>query len=232
MIGRQCRAVGKPHDESELILLGKELIRHVRTNHARLWTSNRFGQFPHTFRQVSELFRRSVISQPHEHHVDDHDAPPDARLVPIAEGTFYITPGLPVRFRNALVIEPLATCHPDVEFCPTLFQVKPQRHQREPFLLDRGAQPLELSAVDEELARTVRFVVGAVAMGVRRDIGADQPKLAVVDSGIRFGYGCLSITNRFDLGAGQDKTGLDGLENGKIMKRPAVAGDHPVSAPV
>jgi len=57
--------------------------------------------------------------------------------------------------------------------------------------------------VQQQLARPFRLVVEAVGLEIFRNVGIDQPDLAVLGIGIGFRDRGLAIADRLDLGAGQ-----------------------------
>src|SRR5918994_4156967 len=83
--------------------------------------------------------------------------------------------------------------------------------------------------MNEELARAVSLVIGAIAMAVGRHVGANQPQLTILEARVGFGDGRFPVADRLDLGAGQDDARLDRLENVKIVEGAPVAGDDAVA---
>src|SRR5947199_5916553 len=63
--------------------------------------------------------------------------------------------------------------------------------------------------MQEQLPRPLRLVVEAVALQIFGDVGVDQPEFAVLGIGIGLRDRALAAADRFDLGAGQGKAGLD-----------------------
>ena len=59
----------------------------------------------------------------------------------------------------------------------------------------------------------------------RRDVGPDQPRLALLDPGVGIGEVDLARPDRLDLGSGQDDAGLERLVDRELVARSPVEGD-------
>ena len=83
------------------------------------------------------------------------------------------------------------------------------------------------AAVQQQLAASVG-IVGADAVGelVRGDVHALQPQLAPGPAGVGVGELDLAEPQALDLAALQHDPGLDGVEDGVVVARPAVGGDR------
>ena len=84
----------------------------------------------------------------------------------------------------------------------------------------------DLVAMEQELARPVRDVVVAVSLGVLRDVGADQPRLAALDARRRPRRCSPVRSDALDLGAGQHEARLEGVLDGVVVACSAVEGDR------
>src|SRR5690349_15667231 len=81
----------------------------------------------------------------------------------------------------ALVVKFFALGHRQKKLGAAAFvEIKFERDQRHAFAIDRAHEPIDLLSVQQELARTFRLVVEAVALQIFRDVGVDQPNLAVL----------------------------------------------------
>src|SRR3712207_8586629 len=83
----------------------------------------------------------------------------------------------------ALVVVALAPGQGELALDLALGEVQRERHQRQAALAGLADQPLDLLAVQQELAGAARLVVGPAAVRVLGDVQAAQPHLAVVDRG-------------------------------------------------
>src|SRR5207237_3894227 len=81
-----------------------------------------------------------------------------------------------------LVVELFAASQAELDLCPaTLTDVEAERDDRLALLLRPPEELVDLGSMEEELARPLRLVVVAVALLERRDVGADEPRLALLD---------------------------------------------------
>src|SRR6516225_4747548 len=127
----------------------------------------------------------------------------------------------------ALVVQLLAAGERKLEFGAALVvEIELERHQRHSLALDRADELVDLAAVQEELAQALGGVVEAAALQVFRDVGVDQPDLAVTRIGIGFRDGRLAAAQRFDLCAGEREPDLEGLADLVVEARLAIVGDH------
>jgi hypothetical protein len=97
----------------------------------------------------------------------------------------------------------LAAPDPDLELGASLADVELQRHEREALRLAASDQLGDLVPVEEQLPGRGRLVVVPVPLLVRRDVRADQPRLAALDAGVRLGEVDAAGADRLDLGPGQ-----------------------------
>src|SRR5262249_37736501 len=70
-----------------------------------------------------------------------------------------------------------------------------------------------------------RLVIEAVALQIFRDVGVDQPELAILGIGVGFRDRALAAADRLHLGAGQGKAGLDGVLDRIVEARFAIFGN-------
>ena len=99
-----------------------------------------------------------------------------------------------------------------------------------PFCLRPAQQLVDLAPMEQQLPVPLRLVVVAVALLEGRDVGADQPGLALLDPGVGAGDVHLAGADRLDLGAGQRDAGLEGLLDRELMARFSVEGDGRIVA--
>src|SRR5437764_5921008 len=95
----------------------------------------------------------------------------------------YLPRHLPAADRLSLVIDVLAPGQRDLDLGVRTGEVDPGRDQRQPALGRLADQPLDLLAVQQQLARALRIVVAASRGTVRRDVHPEQPHLTVPDGG-------------------------------------------------
>ena len=73
-------------------------------------------------------------------------------------------------------------------------EVDPGRDQGQAAPLATTDEALDLVAVQEQLAGSLRIVVLSARRGVRRDVGIAQPHLATLDHGVRIAELRLALT--------------------------------------
>ncbi len=164
-----------------------------------------------------------------EHHHDTRSG--TFVLVPATflEGLFDVALGVAVGDSLALVIELLAARNTDIHFGPTVAQPHAQWHEGHPLSLGLATEVFDLTAVNQQFTGAGRIVVRIGAMGIRRDVGADQPQLVVVDAHVRLTDGDLSFTNRFDFRPGQHHASLDAVIDEVFVKRAAILRDDTIT---
>src|SRR5581483_3404178 len=97
---------------------------------------------------------------------------------------------------------------------------------REPALGRLPHQPLDLAAVEQQLAGTHGLVAPLVhRLLVGRDVHALEPHLPVPHPRIRLRERSAAPAERLDLRAGQHDPGLEPLEDLVVVKRPPVGDD-------
>src|SRR5438105_1766206 len=126
----------------------------------------------------------------------------------------------------ALVEELLAANHRDLGLHSPAFEVEPERDDRQPLLDDLYLQSIDLAAVKKQFAFSLGLMVFAVAMAVRRDVGADQERLAAAEIDVAILEVDPRLSERFDFGAGESDSGLDLLQDEVVVKRLAIRGDQ------
>ena len=82
-----------------------------------------------------------------------------------------------------------------------------------PSRLIAALQPVDLALRQQQLTAAARLVIEAVCLQIFRQIGIDQPHLAALIRGVGFGDIGLALAQRLDLGAGQNQTGLVGIDD-------------------
>src|SRR5204863_1306623 len=103
----------------------------------------------------------------------------------------------------AFIEKLLAADDGDLRLHPSALEVKAQRHNRQPLLDDLSLELVDFPAVEQELSLPFGFVILAIAVGVRRDMDADQPRLAPVDVHVAVLQIHLGFAQGLHLGAGQ-----------------------------
>src|SRR5436305_8502613 len=83
-----------------------------------------------------------------------------------------------------LVAAFLAPPQGELDLGAAVLEVQAGRDEREALLGHLGGEPLDLAAVQEELALPVGVVRGDRGLLVRRDVQADEPELAVARVGV------------------------------------------------
>src|SRR6187402_649670 len=66
--------------------------------------------------------------------------------------------------RLPFVVEVFAARHGQLHFCTPFFEVHPERHQREPLVGRLAGELLDLTLMQQELARSLRLVVEVVGL--------------------------------------------------------------------
>src|SRR3954469_14281409 len=80
----------------------------------------------------------------------------------------------------ALVVQLLALGDRELHLGPAaLVEIEFERNQRHAFTIDRAEQLVDLLAMQQQLARTLWFVIEAIGLQVFGNVGVDQPDLAV-----------------------------------------------------
>ena len=156
----------------------------------------------------------------------------DPRLAPSADAG-HLAVHIPFRVSIGDLSTPvmllLAARQAELDLGPAaVVDVQPEGHDRLPLLARPPDQLVDLRAVEQQLPFALGLVVAALGRCLleRRDVGADQPRLAVaVDARIRIGQVDLVGANRLDLGAGQCEAGLHGLVDRIFMSGSPVQGD-------
>src|SRR5436305_12153097 len=158
------------------------------------------------------------------------------RSAPALERAFHVTLGLPLGEVTALVPLFLAAGERELDLRPAVAEVELRRDKREAPLPDLAGERVDLLAAKEELPVAVGIVVLAVPLVVDRDVGADEPGLVPAHVPVRLLERGPALAERLHLGAGQDETGLDSIQEVVVVPRPAVvddqllgSGSHPAS---
>src|SRR3546814_14173713 len=85
---------------------------------------------------------------------------------------------------------------------------------------------VDLTPVEQQLARTPRFVIVPIAVTEFGNITVDQPNLIAFHLGIALGDGALAEAQRFDLGPLQRDPRLEHLLDRIVEARAPVLGDN------
>src|SRR5688572_2158590 len=128
--------------------------------------------------------------------------------------------GFPVRDVPALVVELLAAPEPQLQLrLASRRDVDLERDEGQALGLGLAQELVDLPAMEQQLPVPLRLMVGPVAAFPGRDVGADQPRLAPLDSRERVGEIDLARPDGLDLGPGQHDAGLH-----RVLDRVLVAG--------
>src|SRR5581483_11149977 len=120
-----------------------------------------------------------------------------------------LAPVLPLGDRLALLELPAPPREPELELGQAVAEVHAQRDEREPALGRLPHQPLDLAAVEQQLAGTHGLVAPLVhRLLVGRDVHALEPHLPVPHPRIRLRERSAAPAERLDLRAGQHDPGL------------------------
>ena len=84
---------------------------------------------------------------------------------------------------------------------------------------------------DEQFAGPFLDVIEAIGLQIFRDMGVDKPEFALFRRSVGFGDLSLAQTQRFDLGAGQDNAGLQGIPDLIVKARTTVFSHEAVADP-
>jgi len=101
-----------------------------------------------------------------------------------------------------------------------------QRHDGAAFALDGADQLVDLLPVQQQLPRPPRLVVEAIAGGVDRDVGVDQPGFAAFFRHIGLGDRTAPAAQRLHFGAGQSQARFEGFLDEVVVPRLAVLGHN------
>ncbi len=136
--------------------------------------------------------------------------------------------GVAVRDRSTLVVELLAARQPELDLGPTAGDVQLERHDRLALRAGATQQLVDLLAVEQQLAIALGLVVVAVPLFERRNVGADQPGLALLDPGVCRRDVRLPGADRLDLGPFQDEPGLERVVDRELVARLPIEGDRQI----
>lgn len=127
--------------------------------------------------------------------MNDHGHSRRRELAAFPQGAVDIAFGLSFCFGRPFVIELLTSSHPDIDFGQSLFEMQAEWNERESLLFDGNAKAIKFLAMNQKLTGTVRIVIGAIAVRVRCDMRADEPKLIIFNASVCFRDRRLSVSN-------------------------------------
>jgi len=111
----------------------------------------------------------------------------------------------------------------DENFKAAIFEVALERDEGAgTAFFDLAKQAVDLSFVKEELAGAIGFRVGAVAMAIGGDVKGVEPGFPVFNPPKRMGEVTPAGADGFNFRPCQDKSGLEGFQNGIVMSSAAV----------
>ena len=96
----------------------------------------------------------------------------------------------------------------------------------EPLTLDGSNETTDFLAVEQQLARALRLMIGVAATLVRRDVHVDEENLTVADDAVRVADVCSAVAERLHLGAGEHDARLPAVEDLVVEPRALVARDR------
>ena len=114
----------------------------------------------------------------------------------------------------------------ELDLHPAILEVEAHWHERESFLGEVEVEAADLVTVHQQLPPPVGVVsTDAVSKGVRGDVHAFEPYLAVLDVGVRVRNLHVASAQALDLTALQHQPGLERVEHVIVAAGPAVVGD-------
>src|SRR4051794_5257827 len=130
-------------------------------------------------------------------------------LGPAAHGAVDLPGGVAGGERLPLVVGALAAGESDLYLRLAVLEVERQRHERQAALLRLPDELRDLLAVQQQLARAARLVVGPRALVVLRDVRVLEPHLAVLHVGVGVDQRRATRAQRLDLGSLEHEPGLE-----------------------
>ena len=98
----------------------------------------------------------------------------------------------------------LALGQTELQLHPALFiEIELGRDQRLPLTANRAEEPIDLAAMEQQLARAARLVIEPVRRPIFRNIGVDQNNLAALGGGIGLSNIGPPLAQGLNLGSGQ-----------------------------
>src|SRR5438445_3988169 len=145
---------------------------------------------------------------------------------PALQGPFHLPLGIAVGEVAALVDPLLAAGDGDLDLHAPVLPVEAGRNEGQAPLPHLAVERVDLAPVEEELPRPGRIVVRTVALVVRLDLGADEPRVAVADLGVGLAERGAAVAEGLDLGAAEDEAGLDPVHPLLVVARTTVVDDQ------
>src|SRR6266540_1836867 len=134
---------------------------------------------------------------------------------------------VPIGDLAAAVPPLLALRQRELDLRPRALEVDPGRDQGQSALGRLADQPLDLAAMEEELAGPVGIVVLVRRRQIGRDVGAAHPHLAAIDHRVGLVDLRLAVAERLHLASAQLDAGLHLLQHLELVPCAAVGGDVP-----
>jgi hypothetical protein len=126
-----------------------------------------------------------------------------------------------------LVLMTAAFRKSEIDFGPTVLEVKRQRHERESLTVHSVAQPFDLVTMHEQLSPPVRIeCADTLSKRPWGNVNALEPAFAVLEVRVGVGQLDLGVAERLHLGAREHETGLDRVQDRVLMPSAAVRGDE------
>src|ERR1051326_588916 len=105
-------------------------------------------------------------------------------------------------------------------------EVELERNERQPLPFDGSDETTDFLAMEQQLARSLGFVVRITAPFIGRDVHVDEEDLAIANDSVRVSNVGFAVPERFHLSAGENDAGLPRIEDLVIKSRALVARDR------
>lgn len=129
----------------------------------------------------------------------------------------FLVDGLQTRDLSFIVKFP-ALGKRELAFQPAVFQVQPERNKSKPLFRRLSNQLSNLAAVQEELPRSQRIVVGRIPVRIGTDVTVEQPNLSAFDNAVGVLEVRSAVSGGFDLRPCQDNPGLESFYDFIVVK--------------
>ena len=118
----------------------------------------------------------------------------------------------------------------DLDFGPTFLKVHLERHDGQRLGLGLFENAVDFVAVQQELALAIWVVAPEAHRELPwRNVGLEQPHLAIIDAGVGLGDDGLAFAQGLHFGAREDHAALEGFEDVVVVTGAAIRGDDAVT---
>src|SRR5204863_3544998 len=129
-------------------------------------------------------------------------------------------------FGLALVMQLLAAGERQLDLgAALLVEIELERHDGHPLALDRAAELVDLTPVEEQSARALGGVIEAAGLQIFGNVGVDEPKVPAARVGVGLADRGLAGAQRLHLAAGERDASLEHFADLVVEARLAVVGD-------